>query len=356
VASGNVDFNADVDVDGTLETDALTINGVASVPFEAADHSKLDGIEANADVTDATNVTAAGALMDSELTNITAVKALNQGVATTDSPTFAGITTTADISLGDNDKAVFGAGNDLQIYHDGSNSLINDNGTGSLQLQTGGATKLEVLSTGVDITGLANLDNLTINGTQGSDGQVLTSTGSGVQWEDAAGGGAWTVISSSTVSSAVATLEITGITGYTHYMVDISSLKSSTNKEFQVECTYGSESAYTTANYMVNKVYPGAFSSGVFGERLVAQAKARISRDMSSSYGGVAQLWFGSTSSVISYRTAAFEGTSMPVFATGTMANSTSGLTDAAIKKLRFSFQTGNIDAGTFTLYGLSIS
>ena len=37
------------------------------------------------------NYVDAGALMDSELTNITAVKALNQGVATTDSPSFTGI-------------------------------------------------------------------------------------------------------------------------------------------------------------------------------------------------------------------------------------------------------------------------
>jgi hypothetical protein len=57
-----------------------------------ADGVKLAGIEALADVTDTANVTAAGALMDSELTNITAVKALNQGVATTDSPTFDGLT------------------------------------------------------------------------------------------------------------------------------------------------------------------------------------------------------------------------------------------------------------------------
>ena len=57
-----------------------------------ADESKLDGIEASADVTDTTNVTAAGALMDSELTSIASVKAMNQGVATTDSPTFAGVT------------------------------------------------------------------------------------------------------------------------------------------------------------------------------------------------------------------------------------------------------------------------
>jgi hypothetical protein len=60
--------------------------------FTDADESKLDGIEALADVTDTTNVTAAGALMDSELTSEASVKALNQGVATTDSPTFAGVT------------------------------------------------------------------------------------------------------------------------------------------------------------------------------------------------------------------------------------------------------------------------
>ena len=60
--------------------------------FTDADESKLDGIEASADVTDTANVTAAGALMDSELTSEASVKALNQGVATTDSPTFAGVT------------------------------------------------------------------------------------------------------------------------------------------------------------------------------------------------------------------------------------------------------------------------
>ena len=67
--------------------------------FTDADHSKLDGIEASADVTDTANVTAAGALMDSELTAIASVKALNQGVATTDSPTFVDVTATSlDIS------------------------------------------------------------------------------------------------------------------------------------------------------------------------------------------------------------------------------------------------------------------
>ena len=43
---------------------------------------------------------------------------------------------TGDLTFGDNDKAIFGAGSDLQIFHDGSNSTIRDSGTGALTLQS----------------------------------------------------------------------------------------------------------------------------------------------------------------------------------------------------------------------------
>lgn len=53
--------------------------------FVDGDKTKLDGIEASADVTDTANVTAAGALMDSELTDIAAVKTLTDAsIADTD--------------------------------------------------------------------------------------------------------------------------------------------------------------------------------------------------------------------------------------------------------------------------------
>ena len=45
--------------------------------FADGDKTKLDGIEASADATDATNVAAAGALMDSEVTNLAQVKAFD---------------------------------------------------------------------------------------------------------------------------------------------------------------------------------------------------------------------------------------------------------------------------------------
>ena len=43
-------------------------------------------------------------------------------------------TNSNDIKFADNDKALFGAGSDLRIYHDGSNSYITDLGTGDLNI------------------------------------------------------------------------------------------------------------------------------------------------------------------------------------------------------------------------------
>ena len=62
--------------------------------FTDADHTKLDGIETSADVTDATNVAAAGALMDSEVTNLAQVKAFDSSDYAT-----AAQGTTADAAL-----------------------------------------------------------------------------------------------------------------------------------------------------------------------------------------------------------------------------------------------------------------
>ena len=44
-------------------------------------------------------------------------------------------TFTSDVSLGDSDKLILGAGSDLQLYHDGSHSYIDEVGTGSLYVR-----------------------------------------------------------------------------------------------------------------------------------------------------------------------------------------------------------------------------
>jgi len=104
--------------------------------------------------------------------------------------TFTGTTTlTGDLLLGDNDKAIFGAGSDLQIYHDGSNSYITDAGTGNTVIETNGSQislvgggeymvraqkdgatrlyydgsqKIATTSTGIDVTGAITADGLTV--------------------------------------------------------------------------------------------------------------------------------------------------------------------------------------------------
>jgi hypothetical protein len=47
----------------------------------------------------------------------------------------AGGTMTGNTTHGDNVKSIYGAGGDLQIYHDGSNSFIDDSGTGDLYVR-----------------------------------------------------------------------------------------------------------------------------------------------------------------------------------------------------------------------------
>lgn len=123
---------------GDLTVPNVVVSGNVDGRDVSADGTKIDGIEAGADVTDTANVTAAGALMDSEVTNLAQVKAFDsadyataaQGttadsaVQPNDSPTFAGLTTTSDVLFDDNDKAIFGAANDLEIDADSLSSRI----------------------------------------------------------------------------------------------------------------------------------------------------------------------------------------------------------------------------------------
>jgi len=113
-----------------------------------------------------------------------------------------------DILFADNDKAIFGAGSDLQIYHDPSEgSIVRDAGSGNLILAgndvqiTNGARnethidcnnngavelyhdnskKLETTSAGVQTTGTVNVNGAyTLPTSDGSANQVLTTDGSG---------------------------------------------------------------------------------------------------------------------------------------------------------------------------------
>ena len=122
--------NSKSNINNPSFTGNITVTGTVDGRDIAADGTKLDTIETSADVTDTANVTAAGAVMDSELTDITAVKALNQGVATTDSPTFAAVTSTGNVTVG-------GTVDGRDVAADG--------------------TKLDTVETNADVTDTANV-------------------------------------------------------------------------------------------------------------------------------------------------------------------------------------------------------
>ena len=57
------------------------------------------------------------------------------------------------LDMDDNQKILLGTGDDLELYHNGSDGIIDITGDGNLKLLDAGSTKLEVASGGVNVTG-----------------------------------------------------------------------------------------------------------------------------------------------------------------------------------------------------------
>lgn len=57
-------------------------------------------------------------------------------------------TLSGKLSMADEEKIVFGASQDLEIFHDTANSVIRENGTGVLQFQVNNVTQMDITGTG----------------------------------------------------------------------------------------------------------------------------------------------------------------------------------------------------------------
>lgn len=203
--------------------------------FTDANQTKLDGIEASADVTDSTNVQAAGALMDSEVTSLDLVKGLtssqisgsfNDASAslstrvttiedagyTTNTGTVTNVTvgTGLDISNGSTTPSIT---LDLSEFTD-MTSAINSS-QDELILLDNGAERRKLISeiplSSFDGTLPDNLSFSNVGGSQGAKGEISPNTGTSLTAGDVYymnSSGTWTQTDADAESSSTGHLGI----------------------------------------------------------------------------------------------------------------------------------------------------
>ena len=164
---------------------------------KARDISKLSAVEVDADATDTTNVTSSGALMDSELTNLAAVKAINQSLVTTADAAFASLTIPSDIiHAGDADTLLqFNAadswrvitGDEERLKVSNGEVIINDNSVDmDFRVESNGNTHALFVNGGTGNVAIGSTNNgvggaidLSVGNTSSTGGITLWANTSG---------------------------------------------------------------------------------------------------------------------------------------------------------------------------------
>ena len=168
-----------IDVTGTVEFDGLSGTGSVTI----TDIADEDNMASNSATKLATQQSIK-AYVDAQVGTADTLSEV-LGLGNTTGGTDISVSANDDITFTDSSKAIFGAGSDLQIYHNGANSFIDEVGTGHLfvranslrlsnadnskyyiicdnggttKLNYDGSTKLATTSTGIDVTGKAGIN------------------------------------------------------------------------------------------------------------------------------------------------------------------------------------------------------
>jgi cytoskeletal protein CcmA (bactofilin family) len=178
--AGNLSVDGNLDVTGSLDMSDANLTNVGSI--------QLDSISGDADTN--TSITFSGS-------DVITVATGGSTAFTVDAS--QDVNLSGSLTFADNEKAIFGAGSDLQIYHDGSHSYIDEQGTGNLIIRATsfrlnnsadtqnmivgtdnaevslfwqGSSRLNTKSDGVNITGELQADSLDVDGAADISGQV----------------------------------------------------------------------------------------------------------------------------------------------------------------------------------------
>jgi len=184
-------FNTSLNVDGGIEFNSLSGTGSVAIT-DILDQDDMSGNSATALATQQSIKAYVDAQQDT-VDTLAEILALSNATGGTD----IAVGTGDDITFADSSKAIFGSGSDLQIYHDGSDSYIKENGTGNLiiaaddfrvtnvavsevmfsadtdgavKLYHNGLSKLETMSGGISVTGEVAATSLDISGDIDVDG------------------------------------------------------------------------------------------------------------------------------------------------------------------------------------------
>ena len=127
----------------TIDVDNNTLSNIEVVNFKAsAIVTESEGIASNDNDTSLPTSAAVKDFVDSQVDTVDTLSEI-LAVGNTTGGTDIAVSASDDITFTDSSKAIFGAGSDLKIYHDGSNSFIQDSGTGNLRIA---GTQVDILN------------------------------------------------------------------------------------------------------------------------------------------------------------------------------------------------------------------
>ena len=301
-----------------------------------------------------------------------------------------------DFVLADGEKLRFGNGPDLSIYHNGTESIILDEGTGPLRIRTPqfivsnfGATetqiqtdqnagvklfydnaeKFETVSGGINVTG-----NITVSGTVdgvdiatnipsslGTAGQVLTVNAGATagEWADV-GGGNFTLISTTTISSSVSSVDISLSGSYTTYHLVGESITWSTGTRVNLRVSTDNGSTFksgsTDYNWAGRARYAGNNGGGSFNIGALNQDDeielAAAYSTATDSIGFSAILYAHDSSSLRFMLNGVSASSGTNIVAQRIVAGSYNATT--AVTDIQLLPESGTFDTGVIKLYGLT--
>jgi hypothetical protein len=371
IATGgtNVDIVGDVTA-STVNADGDTAaSDNAAMGYTSAEGLILTGQGSTSDVTVKNDADATVITIATGTTNVDVVGDLTAGTLNADGDTAAG--DNAAIGYTSAEGLILtgqGSTNDVTIKNDADADVIKI-ATGGTGVEIVGAltlgTDLSVANGGTGASTFTANNVLLGNGTSafqviapGSDGQVLTSTGSTWQSEAAVGGGL--IFISSATASDSATLDFTGISStYGTYIFNMENLITATDgAAFHFLTSTDGGSNYDTSGYQYTKILRYSHSTSVTGQNSASAAAIELFDSSSNAsdtpINGTVKLYAPSdtaTFTYIEFNVISHDGSGGAnlMWAAGAGQRESAADVDA----VRFKMSSGNITSGTIRMYGV---